>query len=134
MNQLASDLNDSNNNESSTSESSNQSTSQQTTNNTTSQTAQEDQATSNKDRQQSEDVLDALLDKYSDKAQQTHKDYTSSKKTAHLKHHKMKIQKDTSTTQDQLDTNKDNPQLPTEKQLKHKQEAPQSFENDFKQK
>ena len=45
----------------------------------------------------------------------------------------MKIQKDTSTTQDQLDTNKDNPQLPTEKQLKHKQEAPQSFENDFKQ-
>jgi hypothetical protein len=24
-------------------------------------------------------------------------------------------------------------QLPTEKQLKHKQEAPQSFENDFKQ-
>lgn len=81
MNQLASDLNDSNTNESSTSESSNQSTSQQTTNNTTSQTAQEEQATSNKDRQQSEDVLDALLDKYSDKAQQTHKDYTSSKKT-----------------------------------------------------
>ena len=80
MNQLASDLNDSNTNESSTSENSNQSTSQQTTKNTTSQTSQEEQATPNKDRQQSEDVLDALLDKYSDKATQTHKDYTSSKR------------------------------------------------------
>ena len=48
--------------------------------NTTSQTSQEEQATPNKDRQQSEDVLDALLDKYSDKAQQTHEDYTSSKR------------------------------------------------------
>ncbi|MEJ7438059.1 N-acetylmuramoyl-L-alanine amidase, partial [Staphylococcus warneri] len=56
LNQLASDLNDSNTNESSTSENSNQSTSQQTTKNTTSQTSQEEQATPNKDRQQSEDV------------------------------------------------------------------------------
>lgn len=134
LNQLASDLNDSNTNESSTSENSNQSTSQQTTKNTTSQTSQEEQATPNKDRQQSEDVLDALLDKYSDKATQTHKDYTSSKKDSTSQASQNEdSKKDTSTTQDQLDTNKDNPQLPTEKQLKHKQEAPQSFENDFKQ-
>jgi len=134
LNQLASDLNDSNTNESSTSENSNQSTSQQTTKNTTSQTSQEEQATPNKDRQQSEDVLDALLDKYSDKATQTHKDYTSSKKDSTSQASQNEdSKKDTSTTQDQLDTNKDNPQLPTEIQLKHKQEAPQSFENDFKQ-
>ncbi|TRM03983.1 amidase domain-containing protein [Staphylococcus hominis] len=131
LNQLASDLNDSSNNESSTSDNNDQSTSQQTTKNTTSQ---EEQATSNKDSQQSEDVLDALLDKYSDKAQQTHKDYTSSKKDSTSQTSQNEGSKNSkATTQNQTSTNKDNPQLPTEKQLKHKQEAPQSFENDFKQ-
>lgn len=131
LNQLASDLNDSSNNESSTSDNNDQSTSQQTTKNTTSQ---EEQATSNKDSQQSEDVLDALLDKYSDKAQQTHKDYTSSKKDSTSQISQNAGSKNSkATTQNQTSTNKDNLQLPTEKQLKHKQEAPQSFENDFKQ-
>ncbi|MGW9856980.1 flagellum-specific peptidoglycan hydrolase FlgJ [Staphylococcus hominis] len=138
LNQLASDLNDNSTNESSTSE--------ETTKDTASQTSksQEEKATSesstshstpsDKDGQQSEAVLDALLDQYSDKAQQTHKDYTSSKKnnTSQTSQNE-DSKKDESTTQDQTSTNKDNPQLPTEKQLKHKQEAPQSFENDFKQ-
>lgn len=146
LNQLASDLDDNSNNETSTSENSNQSTSQQTTNKTASQTSnsQEEQATSepstshsttsNKDDEQSEDVLDAILDKYSDKAQQTHKDYTSSKKdnSSHASQNEDSTN-DKSTTRNQTSKNQDNPQLPTKKQLKHKQEAPQSFENDFKQ-
>ncbi|PTF15903.1 amidase domain-containing protein [Staphylococcus devriesei] len=78
----------------------------------------------------SDAAIDSILDKYSEDATDTHQDYEKTQNNESSTQSKEKEHKTKDTDNQASSTT--NPQLPTKKELEHKSEPAQSFEQDVK--